>query len=256
MTEPRSTELLAAQCAALSAGRYLAAHRHEPQEHGAAARRDVKLRADRESEAIALDVLSRLAPHPVLAEESGATGDLEENRPIWIVDPLDGTVNYSRELDFCCVSIALYRGWTPLLGVVYDFTRNELFSGVVGQGAWCNGRPIQPGSVEDPAGAILATGFPVNRNFDAEPLQAFLRRVQNFKKIRLLGSAALSLAYTACGRVDAYLEEDIMLYDVAAGAALVLAAGGHVDITPTGRKKWSTLTRAAAAEKLFDPAQE
>ncbi|MGD9971485.1 MAG: inositol monophosphatase [Desulfatirhabdiaceae bacterium] len=237
-------EIEAARCAALAAGHFLAVNRDLAHQAAGSAARDVKLKADQEAEAIILNILSRLAPHPVLAEEAGQLGDLSEKAPIWIVDPLDGTVNYSRGMDLCCISIALYEDWTPLMGVVYDFTRRELFMGVTGQGAHCNGQPIRPSAVRDPANAILATGFPVNRNFGAAPLQAFLSQVQSFKKIRLLGSAALSLAYTACGRVDAYMEEDIMFYDVAAGMAIAAAAGAWTRITQSRAKPWAVLAKA------------
>ncbi|GAB6059453.1 inositol monophosphatase family protein [Desulfonatronum parangueonense] len=241
---PFHNELNAAKTAALAAGQYLAENRESVQEQRKAGSRDVKLKADQESETIILGILSRLAPHPVLAEESGASNDLDQDRPVWIVDPLDGTVNYSKGLDLCCVSIALYRGLSPLLGVVYDFTRKEMFSAMQGGEAACNGKAIQPSKIADPSQAILATGFPVNRDFGSAPLQAFLHHVQGFKKIRLLGSAALSLAYTACGRVDAYMEEDIMLYDVAAGLAIAQVAGSPITLTPTNTRPWSMLVKA------------
>lgn len=99
--------------------------------------------------------------------------------------------------------------------------------------------------------AILAKGFPVNRDFKSASLQNFLNSVQEFKKIRLLGSAALSLAYVACGRVDAYTEEDIMLWDVAAGIALVMAAGGWAEIKNLRSNKWARHAKCAANAEIF-----
>lgn len=202
--------------------------------------RDVKHRADVLSEKAICSILSDSTPYPVISEESVPEGPPDGITPYWVVDPLDGTVNYSRDIPLGCISIALWKDDAPLLGVVYDFYHGELFEGIVGVGARCNDRPISPSNRAHPAKSILATGFPVNRNFSSPSLQNFLASVQEFKKIRLFGSAALSLAYVACGRCDAYGEESIMLWDVAAGIALVTATGGfvkhrHANPTPWGR---------------------
>ena len=148
----------------------------------------------------------------------------------------------------CCISIALWSS-EPILGVVYDFNRDELFTGVTGVGAWCNDLPISPSGISSPKNAILTTGFPVNRNFSSNSLDIFLQNIINFKKIRLFGSAALSLAYVACGRVDAYLEEDIMLWDVAAGIALIKASNGFIRIENSTRKEWARNIWAGLAFK-------
>jgi myo-inositol-1(or 4)-monophosphatase len=222
-----------------------------PQRHRDANGRDVKLQADTEAESIVLDVLRKTSDYPVLAEEGGMSGAPSGSGPFWIVDPLDGTLNYSRNIDLCCVSIALYDGLVPILGVVYDFNRHDLFSGVVGAGADLNGEPISPTSVTEPGRAVLATGFPVQRDFGSTALQSFMSQVQQFKKIRLLGSAALSLAYVASGRVDAYTEEDIMIWDVAAGVALVQASGGNVVLKETGSRAWAMVVRASGSPGLF-----
>jgi len=248
-------ELNTAKCAALAAGQYLSENKNLSCQQGKIQARDVKLAADQEAEKIILDILSVMAPYPVLAEEGGEYGDLSNETPMWIVDPLDGTVNYSRGIPICCVSVALYRGWDPLLGVIFDFNRNELFTGISGEGGQCNGVSIRPSQIHDPAKAVMATGFPVNRDFGSDSLDAFVDNVRRFKKLRLLGSAALSLAYVACGRVDAYMEEDIMFYDIAAGVAIARAAGAWCEIVPTPRKKWSTFTRCAGQAGLFGKDQ-
>lgn len=189
--------------------------------------RDVKHMADTEAQAVIVEYLNRHSLFTVLAEESAWNEPEDMMQVRWIVDPLDGTVNFSRGIPLGCVAIALWQANQPLLGVVYDFYRDELFEGVVGSGAWCNGKKINPSRVKRPSEAILATGFPVNRDFSSFSLKAFITYIQAYKKIRLFGSAALSLAYVASGRVDVYLEENIMLWDVAAGIALVQAAGGQ-----------------------------
>jgi myo-inositol-1(or 4)-monophosphatase len=204
-----------------------------------AAGRDLKVGADRESERVILEALQTSSSYPVLAEETGEHGVIDTEAGFWIVDPLDGTLNFGRGLPLFSVSIGLWQGGEPILGVVYDVRHDELFCGVVGDGAWCNAEAIVVSEVSAPEKAILATGFPVNRDFNSVPLRRFLDQVQAFKKVRLLGSAALSLAYLACGRVDAYSEEGIMLWDVAAGLALVRAAGGWISVEDSARHKWA-----------------
>lgn len=209
--------------------------------------RDLKHRADMEAEQAILAILSHSSSaYPILAEESGEIREIRRDTPIWVVDPLDGTFNFSRNIGLCCVSIALWQDDQPIIGVVYDFNRKELFSGIVGQGAWCNEQPISASHVTLPEKAALATGFPVNRDFGSGPIRDFLLRVQQFKKIRLFGSAALSLSYTACGRVDAYTEEDIMFWDVAAGVALVRAANGFVLTENSEKGGWMRNVRAGS----------
>lgn len=237
--------------AALAAGEHLKRIQADPPEVLSSTRRDIKLQADRDSERIVLDAL-RDSPHPVLAEESGEHGAWESDDPYWVVDPLDGTMNFSRRLPCCCVSIALCRGEEPLLGVIHDFNRDETFTGLVGAGAWLNGEPMKPGTLTDAREAILGTGFPVKRDYEAESLNHFVSYAQQFKKIRMLGSAALMVAYVACGRTDAYVEDDIMLWDVAAGLALVKAVGGYVAVEPSPRGKWCRMVRCAANPRLWE----
>ena len=211
-------------------------------EHG----RDLKLTADRQSEALIVSSLQAATSFPILCEESGALehqgGD---RRRWWVVDPLDGTANYARGIDFCCVSIALLDGSEPVLGVVHDFGRDETFTGLVGAGAWLNERPIHVSEVTRLDRAVLCTGFPVGGDFSTPGIERFARQVQQYKKVRLLGSAALSLAYLAAGRVDAYGEHGIRLWDVAAGIAVVRAAGGRAMVAATAND-WSMLATVSA----------
>lgn len=213
--------------------------------------RDVKLCADRESEKVIIQKLEASSPYAILAEESGEHGSLDLDTAIWVVDPLDGTVNFSRGMLFSCVSIALWYESQPVLGVVYDFNHEELFSGIVGIGAWSNDKAVSVSNVTEKNKAILATGFPVNRDFESAPIRKFLNSIREFKKVRLLGSAALSLAYVASGRVDAYNEEDIMFWDVAAGIALVCAAGGWIEIKKSSNNKWARYVKCAANDMIF-----
>jgi len=191
--------------------------------------RDVKISADRTAEKRILQCLRRDSDFPVLSEECGAVPGAANGQPLqWIVDPLDGSVNYWRGLPWYGISVALWRGQEPLVGVVYDFLREELFAGIVGGGAWLNDVPIQVSETDHPSRAILCTGFPTGTAFTQTALTTFVTQVQSYKKVRIFGSAALSLCAVAAGRADAYLERDIKLWDVAAGLAIVLSAGGRI----------------------------
>ncbi len=194
--------------------------------------RDVKLDADRLAENLIIDRLTAKSPFGVLAEESGTRPGANEALR-WIVDPLDGSMNFLRGIPLCCVSIALCRGTEPVLGVVYDFWRDEMFTGAIGHEAKLNGTRIHVSGVADAGKAVLCTGIPVSADFSLEGLNQFIVDARRYKKIRLLGSAALSLAYVAAGRADAYQERNIKIWDVAAGVAIVEAAGGRVSMAPT-----------------------
>lgn len=194
--------------------------------------KDIKLKDDIESEKIIIVRLSSASPWPILSEEKGWTA--EDNLEFrWLIDPLDGTMNFSRGLPTCCVSIGLWKKNEPIFGVIYDFNRNELFSGVVGDGAWLNDSKIKVSHTNAVNQAILSTGFPSKTSFTKESLDQFVSEVQAYKKIRMIGSSALSLAYVASGRVDAYYENDIMLWDIAGGIPIVLAAGGSASFEET-----------------------
>ena len=192
--------------------------------------RDVKINGDFLSESIIVDSLQQHSSFPILSEEAGIIGEIDSEQYLWIVDPLDGSLNYSQGIPLCCISIALWKGEEPVLGVIFDFFREELFSGLIGEGAWLNESTIKISETTKRKEAILCTGFPVRTDFSEERITQFVNQVRAYKKVRLLGTAALSLAYVACGRVDAYMEENIMLWDVGAGCAIVKAAGGEIQI--------------------------
>lgn len=199
--------------------------------------KDIKTEADIAAEKVLLDAL-RVTDFSILSEESGLLNkhdahvvDSHSALATWIIDPLDGTFNFTRGFPMCCVSIGLWSGNEPILGVIYDFLTSKIYSGIVGEGANCNGIPIRVSTVDNLSQAALATGFPSSRDYSDTALVETLRNVQKFKKIRMLGSAASSLAHLASGHVDAYLEEDIWIWDVAAGLAIVKAAGGIFSIS-------------------------
>jgi myo-inositol-1(or 4)-monophosphatase len=225
-------ELLAiADATARQAGAALKANRAEwsvvQAEHG----REVKIDADKRAEALILAALERAAPFPVISEEAGWVR-AAESRYVWAVDPLDGSVNYLRSYPHCAVSIALLDRGDPVLGVVDCFALEERFTGLVGAGAWLNGAPMQVSAIADPASGILQTGVPSRAS--PESMALFEARLRTWRKVRMIGSAASALAYVAAGRAEAYRESGSMIWDVAAGCALVRAAGGRFEIKGVG----------------------
>ncbi len=221
-------ELELARAAAVEAGNYLrnCTDIHVDDFEG----KDVKLSADKESEKILAERLSSTG-YVILSEECGEINSDAASEMRWIIDPLDGTANYWKGMkELSCVSVALWKGREPVLGVVYRFETDELFWGVSGTGAFCNEYPIMPGCVHKTEDAVAATGFPVHRDYSTKSLSVFIGQVQRFRKIRMLGAAAVMAVFVAAGRIDAYMEDEIMLWDIAAAAAIVKAAGGEVDI--------------------------
>lgn len=222
--------------AALAAGRYLKSRSSLPVEIRSSTGRDVKIDADTESEKILLDILGGKTSFPVFSEESGSREGVRGDCR-WVIDPLDGSLNFSRGIPQCCVSVALQKGENPWIGVVYDFLREELFAGIAGEGAWLNGKPIRVSAVSQKRDAVLFSGFPVESDFSEPALRRTIRFLVDFKKVRLVGSAGLSLAYVACGRGDAYHERNIRVWDVAGGLAVLSGAGGKFRVKPDGGGK-------------------
>lgn len=198
--------------------------------------RDVKIEADHKLHHFIKEEIQKYSPLSILSEEDVLHLDLTNFQDyFWILDPIDGSVNFSRNIPLSCISLALWKGTEAVLGVVYDFNRNELFSGVVGMGAWLNDHSVQVSKISSRQESIMCTGFPVASDFSQAQIADFVSSIQSYKKVRLLGSAALSLSYLAAGRVEAYRENNIALWDVAAGIALVKAAGGRVEYQPTAQ---------------------
>ena len=183
---------------------------------------------DTAAEALILARLRAAFPeHAILGEETGGS-PWNVPGPIWLVDPLDGTNNFAHGFPHFCVSIGLMIAGELQAGVVYDPLRDELFAAQRGAGATLNGYPIHVTSVARLADAFLATGFGYNRRVAADNntrrLDDFLRRSQG---VRRAGSAALDMAYVACGRFDGYWESYLSPWDLAAGVLLAQEAGGR-----------------------------
>lgn len=163
---------------------------------------------------------------PVLTEE--ANFPYKEIPDLcWIVDPLDGTYNFSRKFPYAGISICLWENNSPIIGIVKDIFNNITYSSQYGQGSWLNNKIIRVSNINEVKDAVLATGFPSGANYATNDLMAFVKNIQEFKKIRSIGAASLMLSYVASGVFDVYCENDIYIWDVAAGLSLVKNAGGE-----------------------------
>ena len=191
--------------------------------------RDVKLKADLESEKLIKEYLLSNSKFPILAEESGANQDLGNS--FWVVDPLDGTANYSRDIPICCVSIGMIKDMKPLFGVIYDFNSDEIYCGdCINKVATLNNSPIKVSMVDDKKDGVLITGLPFNTDYSDSSLNNLISDMQSWKKTRMIGSAAMASCYIASGKAEVYKEKGIYLWDILAGAAIVEAAGGLAEI--------------------------
>ncbi len=190
---------------------------------------DLVTEADLASEKLIIERINSYYPrHAVLAEESGASEASEKSEWKWIIDPLDGTTNYAHGYPCFCVSIALEHDSRIELGVIYNPTRDEMFAAERGRGATLNERRIRVSDIEELNAALLCTGFPYNVRERPNFTRDFENFTMNSQAVRRDGSAALDLAYVACGRFDGLWEEGLKVWDVAAGAILIEEAGGTV----------------------------
>ncbi|GGJ22578.1 inositol monophosphatase family protein [Deinococcus roseus] len=180
---------------------------------------------DRKSEEKIREVIQLHFPdHAILGEEGGQDREADQ---LWVVDPLDGTVNYAHGFPFSCVSIGLEIQGVRSVGVVFDPNRNELFTAIRGQGAFLNGRRIQVSQTADlMAPALLATGFPYDVASDPTNLEKFARFLKLGLPVRRPGAAALDISYVACGRLDGFWEYKLNPWDVSAGLLILEEAGG------------------------------
>lgn len=210
--------------------------------------KDIKLSSDKKSEEIIINNLKQTG-YSILSEEKGLIENNSEY--MWIIDPLDGTANYLKGLnEFTCVSIALWKNDTPILGVIYRPFSNELYYGGQDFGSFHNDKPIKTSNIENISKAFLATGFPVNFDYSDNNLMEYIRNIKRFKKVRMLGAAAIMGTLVATGQIDCYIEDNIMLWDIAAAASIVKFAGGIVDIKENNDYKVNC--KFFANEKLME----
>lgn len=185
---------------------------------------------DKETEKQLVERLNKLLPEAGFITEEGTTGTEADPTALnWIIDPLDGTANFIHGLPVFSVSIGLAEGKTPVAGVVYDPNRNECFSAWRGGGAYVNNQRISVSPATQLGESLIATGFPYYR-FDQmqKYLQILESLMQQTHGLRRMGSAAIDLAYVACGRFEAFYEYNLHAWDMAAGVLLVREAGGRV----------------------------
>ena len=192
--------------------------------------KDIKLTADIQAEQSIKDIISAESSYPILAEESGKSVE-KLGDTYWIIDPLDGTANYSRSIPISAVSICLMHQLNPVLGVIYDFNNDHLYEGSIVSDALLNNQKIKVSSVDNSKSGMLITGLPNNTDYSDKALTRMIRDFQDWRKVRMLGSAAMAAAYVASGKADVYKEKNSYIWDVAAGAAIVKAAGGYVSLT-------------------------
>lgn len=217
--------------AAYAAGAVLARNFNQPQRITLKGRHDPVTETDLESQRLIVNHIRQAFPeHRILAEEKGVplTGTADSDGR-WIIDPLDGTVNYAHGFPMFAVSIAFEWQGEVIYGIIYDPLREECFEAVRGEGAWLNEHPLRVSETGDLEQALLATGFPYNV---AERLEDILTRFRQVlavaEGVRRPGAATLDLCYLAAGRLDGFWEEGLKPWDTAAGILIVTEAGGKV----------------------------
>ena len=221
----------AAEKAARAAGELLRQNFKHPLRVNSAEAHDIKLEIDVLAQDLITKLLLKEFPEHALYGEEGIVGD-QSSEHQWVVDPLDGTVNYFYGIPHFCISIALRFRAEIMVGVIYDPIREEMWTGQKGETPRLNGHHFHVSERADLAEAVISVGLSKTDDTIEVGLPLLQRMIHRVRKYRLLGSAALDMAYVACGRLDAYIEQGISLWDVAAGWLLIETAGGTVDLRP------------------------
>ena len=221
--------------AAKKAGLFLIENKVEEKKILSEDGRDIKLILDQETEKI---IRSSLADSDIeiMGEEFGC---VKKEGKYWVVDPIDGTANYFRGLDECCVSIALMEDDEALIGVIFNFNNNQMFTAVKDHGAFLNNAKISVSDITSKNKASITTGFPASESIESS--MDFLEDLKGWKKVRMFGSAALSCAYVASGKCDYYAEKGVFLWDFAAGICLVKEAGGNITYSLIDKDRYEVI---------------
>ena len=225
MTDFLETAIEAAQ----DAGQLLRENFGGPLHVNALEAHDIKLELDVRSQDLITKLLLGRYPDHALYGEEGIAGN-QESPMQWIVDPIDGTVNFFYGIPHFCISIALREKDEIIIGVILDPMRNELWSVRKGEAPLLNGKACAASPRTKPADAMMSIGFSKTKSSIDTGLPLFEQMVYRARKCRMMGSAALDMAYVACGRLDAYIEQSVSLWDIAAGKILVESAGGRVQM--------------------------
>lgn len=213
---------------------------------------DLVTDADIASEKCIREIIQNNFPNDAFLGEEGRDPERVEGRR-WIVDPIDGTTNFAHAFPPYCVSIALYDGTQPILGLVLEIARNELFYAVVGEGAFCNDRPISVSGITAIDRTLIGTGFPVEEGVNYDKMLSIVRTIlKETQGLRRAGSAAYDLACVAAGRLDGFFETGLKPWDVAAAALIVKEAGGIVTDF-SGGDSWLHGRKIIAGTSLVHP---
>lgn len=221
--------------ACIDAGKYLNENKTSTKKILSENGRDIKLILDQQTEKLIRTHLEKTNIE-ILGEEYG--GEIS-NDEYWVIDPIDGTSNYFRGLDSCCISIALICNNDCKIGVIFNFNNNQMYHASKGEGAYLNDEKIKVSKINKRKDASITTGFPASETISSS-IQ-FLDNLSGWKKIRMFGSAALSCAYVASGKCDYYAEKGVYLWDFAAGICLVNEAGGKVEYSLIDDKRYEVI---------------
>jgi len=230
-SNPSSSPLAVAIAAARAAGDLIRPQFGRPLDVAQMLAHDIKLDLDVQSQELITSTLLEAFPSHAIYGEEGIAGDQTSDWQ-WIVDPIDGTVNFFYSIPHFCISIALRYKGEIVLGVIYDPMRDELWEVEKGGAPKLNGKPFQVSQRTLLSDAVVSVGMSKSPDVAMQATVLLEKYVRRARKCRLMGSAALDLAYVACGRLDAYIEQSVSLWDVAAGQILVEAAGGRFQAVP------------------------
>jgi len=211
--------------------------------------REVKAEADIIIEKILIDKLS-ISGLSILSEERGLIKSKSSSDLRFIIDPIDGTVNFVRDICNCSISVALFDGITPVFGILASYPSGVITWGGRGIGAFMGKIPISVSSIKDTMKGVLCTGFPSRFDFNSKTILEQMNLMQSFNKVRMLGSASQSLLLLAKGSVEAYVESNIMIWDIAAGIAIVEGAGGEFRIN--NNQDYNEPIKVIASNNLID----
>ncbi|MEO6694224.1 MAG: inositol monophosphatase family protein [Ignavibacteria bacterium] len=200
---------------------------------------------DKESEKKIIEIIREDFPrHNILSEEAGSL--YQESEYKWIIDPIDGTVNFAHSIPLTCVSIALEKNGEVIMGVVFNPISNEFFLSEKNHGAYLNDKKISVSVNDNIKSSLLVTGFPYDSSsFKPDPVSVFKKFIMEDVPVRRLGSAALDLCWTACGRFEGFWEYNLNSWDVAAGYLILMEAGGK--ITKFNGEKYTIYTKEILA---------